>query len=714
MSDRQGGKRRILARSCEFCRIRKVRCSAQKPKCASCVKHGKECVYIHQVPKARPTRAMLDDLRAENEYLKGQILQIRGTGQLEKADTNIEPAQTADEHPKSWRDLCEERSRASTPSQSISGQPTAHDPEEAAPDVSPYLWTDEGGNVNVFGPSSALQSCIKPEEHQDPVALVYVRNGLLANAVLSRQQEHRLRLLSSLDGVPIDLAIHLLDLHWNRQHHTFLLTYRPALMRDIAQGGRFSSKFLLNAIFACASKFSCRLEVLDDPTDPSTAGGRFFKRCDELVSSGNLLLSPSLPTIVGLLLLGGTYNAKGMTTKAWLMTGAALRMVYDLGLHLNHKITLENAEEVEIYRRVFWGAFICDKLQSLYLGRPVAIRPRDAHVSHELNDIMEENEPWAPYVDPLSPSSSCQTPTIPYGPIHSVSCFQQLCLLFKIVSRIIDNFYVVGATPAGAMASLDGIDAALNKWEANLPSPIQLDPSSGASLNSRRVVPNILALHIIYNAVIILLHRPLLAEGHLNLPSAAPTASWKRCTIAARNITNIAQEYRARYSLRSAPYLISYGVYVACTIHVRNAAAVGGRDSDHPTLLTWSLRCLEELSIPNSAVSRPIIIIKKLMEAKGVAISPGDDGIDCPDVGPMDADASLPQEADVQNPGFPLPLSEEYIEGGDWDWGNWTGSFNEDVLYGFMGSQSHSFGDMLPDMVSMNNVIPSDDGQHIS
>ncbi|PKK48898.1 hypothetical protein CI102_5460 [Trichoderma harzianum] len=616
MSDRQGGKRRILARSCEFCRIRKVRCSAQKPSCASCLKHGKECVYIHQAPKAshsanledRPTRAMLDDLRAENEYLKRQIRQIKETGQLEKSDTNIEPAQTADERtikgqhsqPVDFGSTNRSRSRRNS--------------------SSPYLWTDEGGNVNVFGPSSALQSCIKPEEHQDPVALVYVRNGLLANAVLSRQQEHRLRLLSSLDGVPIDLAIHLLDLHWNRQHHTFLLTYRPALMRDIAQGGRFSSKFLLNAIFACASKFSCRLEVLDDPTDPSTSGGRFFKRCDELMSSGNLLLSPSLPTIVGLLLLGGTYNAKGMTTKAWLLTGAASRMVYDLGLHLNHKITLENAEEVEIYRRVFWGAFICDKLQSLYLGRPVAIRPRDAHVSHELNDIMEENEPWAPYVDPVTPSSSSQTPSIPYGPIHSVSCFQQLCLLFKIVSRIIDNFYVVGATPAEAMASLDGIDAALNKWEANLPSPIQLDPSSGASLNSRRAVPNILALHIIYNAVIILLHRPLLAEGHLNLPSGAPTASWKRCTIAARNITNIAQEYRARYSLRSAPYLISYGVYVACTIHVRNAAAVGGRDSDHSTLLTWSLRCLEELSIPNSAVSRPIIIIKKLMEAKGMRI----------------------------------------------------------------------------------------------
>jgi hypothetical protein len=657
---------------------------------------------------------MLENLRAENERLKGQIQQIKATGPLQKVDPNTGPEQTANEHPKTWDDVGDERSRASTPDRSSSGRPTPNDAEEAAPDVSPYLWTDEGGNVNVFGPSSALQSGMKPEEHQDPVALVYVRNGLLANAVLSRQQEHRLRLLNSLDGVPIDLAIHLLDLHWNRQHHTFLLTYRPALMRDIIQGGRFSSKFLLNAIFACASKFSCRLEVLDDPRDPSTAGGRFFKRCDELMTSGNLLLSPSLPTIVGLLLLGGTYNAKGMTTKAWLLTGSALRMVYDLGLHLNHKITLENAEEVEIYRRVFWGAFICDKLQSLYLGRPVAIKPRDAHVSHELNDIMEENEPWAPYIDPMSPSSSSQMPNIPYGPIHSVSCFQQLCLLFKIVSRIIDNFYVVGATPAEAMASLEGIDTALNRWEASLPSPIQLDPTSGASMSSRRVVPNILALHIIYNAAIILLHRPLLAEGHLNLPSAAPTASWKRCTVAARNITNIAQEYRARYSLRSAPYLISYGVYVACTIHVRNAAAVGGRDSDHATLLTCSLGCLEELSVPNSAVSRPIVIIRKLMEAKGVVASHGGNDIDGPIMGPLDADAVPPQNVDVENPGLPVTLTNGYVEEGDWDWSIWNGTFDGDVLYGFMAGQSYSFGDMVPQMMDMGIGMPMEDDQNVS
>ena len=92
--------------------------------------------------------------------------------------------------------------------------------------------------------------------------------------------------MSSWDfyGVPTDLAIHLLDLHWNRQHHSFLLTYRPAIMRSLAAGGSpYCSKLLLNVIFACVAKYSDRLEVRSNPNDPRTAGVRSFQRVKELL-----------------------------------------------------------------------------------------------------------------------------------------------------------------------------------------------------------------------------------------------------------------------------------------------------------------------------------------------------------------------------------------------------------------------------------------------
>ncbi|EGD90068.2 hypothetical protein H112_02541 [Trichophyton rubrum D6] len=491
-------------------------------------------------------------------------------------------------------------------------------------DVLPFLSVDEGGKVDTFGPSSALQGPTKPVISKESPVTEHVRNQLIANAILQRQREHDIRCWQEIYGVPVELAIHLLDLHWNRQHHSFLLTYRPAVMRDLIQNGPYCSEFLMNAIFACSCKYSQRIEVRDNPVDPETAGGRFFARCDQILADQSLLNSSSIATLVGLLLLGSTYNALGQTSKGWLYTGYALRMVYDLGLHLDYKATTANAEDIEIRRRVFWGAFICDKLQSLYLGRPMAIHIRDTHVSRNFMDTMEEKELWTPYVDPRLPSDSLPampgTPT----PIHSVTTFQQLCLLSKIMTKIINRFYVVGATAANARASLQSIDDALISWKDNLPSDLNFEPWSDNPLTAQaRPAPNVMILNALYYSLVILLHRPFIADGHLR-SAVAPASSWKRCTSAAKNITSIVLAYKSAYTLRGAAYLLSYAVYVACTIHVRNAAATdGSQPSENSSILSASLHSLDELSLPNSGVSKTASIIRKIMADNGLKLVSG-------------------------------------------------------------------------------------------
>lgn len=44
---------KILARACQFCRARKIRCDTKRPSCSSCVSQKRECVYILEVPKRR-------------------------------------------------------------------------------------------------------------------------------------------------------------------------------------------------------------------------------------------------------------------------------------------------------------------------------------------------------------------------------------------------------------------------------------------------------------------------------------------------------------------------------------------------------------------------------------------------------------------------------------------------------------------------------------
>ena len=351
--------------------------------------------------------------------------------------------------------------------------------------------------------------------------------------------------------------------------------------------------------------------------DPSTAGRRFFRRCDELLAEPNLLTSPSIPTIMALLLLGSTYNSRGETSKGWLYTGYALRMVFDLGLHLDPKEGNHSPEEAEIRRRVFWAAFICDKLQSLYLGRPTTINPRDAHVSRNFQDTFEELELWKPYTDrtsALNPGSLSSRPTM----IHSVSTFQQFCLLSRIMTKIINRFYVVGASSRNAKAGLQAVDDALQSWKHCLPKELHFEPQVVSMLTEHYPSPNIMNLHATFHSLIILLHRPFISDGHLRLITA-PEVSWKRCTSAAKGITSIVLAYRTAYTLQAAPYILSYALYVACTIHVRNAAAERNRTRDKSSMLSSSLQCLDELCKANPGVKRPVSIIRRLMATNGLS-----------------------------------------------------------------------------------------------
>lgn len=70
-----------------------------------------------------------------------------------------------------------------------------------------------------------------------------------------------------------------------------------------------------------------------------------------------------------------------------------LRMVFNLGLHLDvteatHLQGTPSLEDVEIGRRVFWGAYVSEKLQSLYLGRPFYIHSEDVHVPKVYSQLL--------------------------------------------------------------------------------------------------------------------------------------------------------------------------------------------------------------------------------------------------------------------------------------------------------------------------------------
>ena len=123
-----------------------------------------------------------------------------------------------------------------------------------------------------------------------------------------------------------------------------------------------------------------------------------------------------------------------------------------------------------------------------------------------------------------------------------------------------------------------------------------------------------------HNVLVILLHRPFVADGHLyNTSRSISVDSFMKCASAASSICTLLRAYHRAFSTRRAPYLISYATYVAATIHARIAARRGNDSTAHAHLATC-LAVFQENQETNSAVNKAAMIVKGLMKKLNVVI----------------------------------------------------------------------------------------------
>ncbi|KAL0942781.1 C6 transcription factor (fungal specific transcription factor) [Colletotrichum truncatum] len=632
-----GRPRRRAVEACIFCRKRKIKCNNEQPTCANCKTYGKDCVY--------------EPLSISSNNPPSNSTPARDRAERRQRVTPRKPkewANASSRHTRHSREVEEDRHSqyVDTPSPLLndvgvslgpSDQAQTDHQSEAPADQTPSHRTgvsrivvSANGVSSYHGRTSALFE-ENPQERVSTVDLhprmpdEWIEKGLVAEAAKQRQLEdfnYRAGTLD-FDGVDPELGMHLLSLHWNRQHHSFLLTYRPAFMRDMACNGPYFSKILLNAIYFGASKFSPRREVRRDPDDVRTAGWAFRERVRKLL--GDALDSSDITTIQALLVMTNSLFALGdERSAAWLYAGLAFRMIIDLGMHVDASglgITRRfSDEDLEIRRRVFWGAFVVDKIQSLYQGRPASLKESDTLVPIKFLDTFEEFENWAPF------AYSAQNNNYPGSPAYSVSTFTYLCRLSVVMSDILSCIYTERAfdkSPQELLTMLQNLSSKLAAWKDDLPTHLMFDHKS----NLRIPPPHVLSLHAMYHVLTILLHRPFVADGHLyNTSRSISVNSFITCATAADNIVDVLRVYDQVFSVRHAPYLISYATYVAATIHVR-IAAKRSTESGARECLETCLSVFRENQETNWAVRRAKAIVEGLMSRLGVKFAERDSNI---------------------------------------------------------------------------------------
>ncbi|KIW02202.1 uncharacterized protein PV09_06358 [Verruconis gallopava] len=638
MTDHKTSRSRSKA-ACQFCRARKLKCDNLEPTCSACKARNIRCEYVIRAPAPRPSNAAIHAL--QNEVARLRRLLEQANVKIEDGFDHDGDAGTVDGSP---------RPSSSSHAQALTSpvySDTTHSvrrPSEAEQMFDPQLQSMDGsGRIKQSAythhyPPDHSSPRWQESRHIDPVTSNLdettksaLRSQLVAFSARQRQIE-ALPLSSQsydYDGWDADLVNHLLNIHWNRQHHNLLIIYRPLFMRDWASGGPYFSKLLLNAILFASAKFSPRDELRKSPELAHTAGFAFRERFKTLL--GAEMDDSKITTIQALITLASSLFAIETSAKstAWLYSGIAFRMIIDLGLNVDGVELLKHnkisPEELECRRRVFWGAFVFDKIHSMYYGRPVTLQESSVQVPIEFLDDYEELEQWYPLEALNTVSADYPLPSHRGGPSYSVTTFSAHCRISVILGRILTEFYaenvychrahVATTQQPNQVHTMEVLDELLARFNNELKDEIRYEPwATGEPVNLNTVpTPTVLSMLCMYHLCVILLHRPFFTRGHLYDENEAPQSLMK-CAVTAMRVSHLVTIYKHAFTGRRMPYFIAYSSYVAVAILMRINAFLEAGSNVHKCL-QHGLNVLADSERVNAGLKRAGYVISKLLFA---------------------------------------------------------------------------------------------------
>lgn len=314
---------------------------------------------------------------------------------------------------------------------------------------------------------------------------------LISNAALQKQREVTLfrqpQNLMDLDGCAPELAKRLLDLHFKRHYYGGILTYRPAFMDSLVSGGGpWANKALLNAIYYSSATYSDWDDLRSESSYADTMSLHFYERFKRLLADE--FDKPSIPSAAALLLVSATLVSQGQSSAGWTMSGTAYRMIMDLGCHMIIDPNYQDGQstgrllrldlEQEVRKRIYWGAYVTDAAQALYLGRPCMFTCIEARVPLQFLDTFEEFELWTPSNE-YGSISATQRPYDPQ-PSHAVSTFISLARLLRISTKITE-LYGIQTIKLNSDTLLDkyrSIEWDLENWRTSMSPHLYIDEDS--------------------------------------------------------------------------------------------------------------------------------------------------------------------------------------------------------------------------------------------
>ncbi|KAF9947145.1 hypothetical protein BGZ70_002853 [Mortierella alpina] len=455
--------------------------------------------------------------------------------------------------------------------------PPIHDLDDLGEDMG-HLTLDHKGHERYVGKSSPM---------------FYNRRHWGGYSLRERELPEARKFVDNPDLPSPEVMTKLLNLYFSYVHpFAPVFVWSKFLKRLQTRDYSPSFLFLLNSIFALASRFSDDPSLRTDPSKPETVGVRFVEKAKAILDT--IYDSPDMYCVGALVLLSYQQMGTGGGYRAWMFIGISIRMAQHLGLNrdcmkLNpHMPALDREER----NRIWWTCFVADRIVSATFGRPQGINEHDVDATYP-EGIDEEN---IQLEYRLEGANSILTGPSP----HSEKNFVYMASLTRIMGRVMVSLYSplsratsMSSSSMTDSAPLEQLDKELTDWLLTLPPHLQF--------RSVQQEPGtfVCTLHMTFYATLILLHRPYSHQTPYNSPNDS-SISLSICTSAANNTIEMASNLmRASDDSRDVPRLkclLHSAVFIFFTaglVHITNCTSLNPVLAASAKLRTVeTLRCL--------------------------------------------------------------------------------------------------------------------------
>ncbi|KKK21593.1 fungal specific transcription factor domain protein [Aspergillus rambellii] len=541
--DNNDAKRRRIARACDMCRKKKIKCDGKMPKCSHCINYKTDCIFTQVEKKRNPPKGYAKYIEGlENRLgrmesllrLSGLLSEDDGKtdlGTLEKrladrsfsagglnnsnSPTRFNMAQNSQSQPMSV-------SRHSTPRMDCQSSPrtaatspdSQKEPEnevEGLSDLMCSLVTNNCGETRYIGSSSGF-SIFSPKgiqwvndktgdtSFQDMISSAYIDDNKwmywkpeIFSDIFAR------RVFKPLP--PKEEALSLFRDFFDNFNCMFPLFHEPTFMhlverqysRDPYEGSGWWAS--INVVLA----ISHRLRVMSNlvPQEEDKKAWLYLKNAmgvlTELTMRNTDLLS--VQALLGMsLFLQGTPNPQ----PSFFLVAAAIRLSHSIGLHKRGSGFGLNPVEAEQRKRVFWIAYMLDKDLCLRSGRPPVQDDDDMNV-----ELPSEDPPDNIGNVPLSDGKG------------KFNLFRSLCRFSTIESKVYKRLYSAKASRQSdgeLLNTIGELDKELEEWKDNI--PLDFRPEHEIKATHTPLILHVVVLHFAYYNCLTTIHRMSVHHGY--------------------------------------------------------------------------------------------------------------------------------------------------------------------------------------------------------